>query len=271
MATKALVKDSDAEVLPVRYQALDMSPAELSEILAANAGGGNGLALEEMGRIKVPAGGATTWSVPTLEGDEDAKEVKGVIIAWRDNRAFWKGNIEDSGGTKPPDCSSKDAQTGSLTQGEIIALAEETGLPYQPVMTPNHLQSCATCPFAKFGTAKAGQGRGQWCKASRQLYILFEETILPTALTVPPKSIKPIRSYFLKLLQKGLPYYGVVTSLTLRKEKNADGIAYSEIVPQMLVALPKDEQARFRAYHQALEPFVATEPVVIDADIIEEV
>lgn len=266
----ALTKEQDTAIIPVEFQALGITPRELQEILTANAGEGT-LNLEELGRIKVPAGGATTWTIPTLGGEEETKVLQVVIVAWRDQRALWLSSLDTSDGPKPPDCSSRDAVCGSLKREEITVLAQANDLIQPGEVSPDSRpQDCQTCPFAKFGTARGSKGRGQWCKATRALYVLFPDSMLPTALTVPPKSIKPIRSYFLQLASKGLPYYGVVTHLNLQKSKNADGIAYSEIMPQVGTILPEEARGKFRAYHQAIEPFVKNEPVVIDGDGLED-
>ena len=59
------------------------------EVMRENVGAG-GLTVFDLDRIKIPTGGGTMWTVPTLEGDTASKDVTGIVVAWREPRAFWR-------------------------------------------------------------------------------------------------------------------------------------------------------------------------------------
>jgi hypothetical protein len=117
------------------------------------------------------------------------------------------------------------------------------------------------------GTAKKGQGRGQWCKQRMHLYLLLPDTVLPYILSVPPKSLKPVANYFTHLAVKGLAAYQIVTGFKLGAEKNADNIKYSEVRPQKERLLSKEEAGLMKAYHEAIKPYLTA---ITGSLIIEE-
>ena len=225
-----------AETLPavIGSYAVMQRAEELREIMAANVGTG-GVSPFDIDRVKVPSGGGTTWEVPSLAGPVETKELRGVIIAWRDPRGYWRESFEDTGGGTPPDCSSDDGVTG---------LGDPGG-------------DCAVCPLAQFNTARGGAGRGQACKQTRLLFMVREGDLLPIVVVVPPSSLSPMKKFFLRLASSAVPFFGVVTELTLERTKNKDGIAYAEVTPRMVDQLSPEERARMKAYAESVAPAMA--------------
>lgn len=221
MATK---KSETLPAVLADYAISQMAAGEVAEIIRENVGGG-GIGQFDLDRVKVPAGGATVWSVPTLDGDEPAKELLGVIVHAQDQRAYWAQRLGQGGGGAPPDCSSLDMFTGIGNPGG----------------------ACVTCPFAQFGSAvrdDGSEGRGQACKAVKVLYVLLPHAVLPVVVPVPPSSLKNLKSYLLRLASQAIPYHRVITRLKLQKTKNPDGIDYAQIIPEMASRLTLEDHAR---------------------------
>lgn len=235
-ATEAKAEPTSAVTVVGSY-AVMQNAEQLREIMAANVGA-SGISAFDIDRIKVPAGGGTTFEVPSLEGPQDAKDVTGVIIAWRDARGYWRESFDATGGGTPPDCASDDGVTGIGDPGG----------------------DCATCPLAAFGSAMKSNGeagRAQACKQTRLLFVVREGDLLPILVVVPPSSLGGVRKYFLRLASGAVPFYGVLTRLELAKDRNKDGIAYARIEPSMVGRLSPEESARMKAYAESVAPALA--------------
>lgn len=222
--------------------ALQLDPTSLLEALRENIGA-EPLSPADLDRVKVPAGGATYWSVPTLDNPEGepAKAITGVIVVTSLRRAYWREAFADSGGGNPPDCYSDDSVTGVGNPGG----------------------TCATCPHAQFGSGIGGAG--QACKQFRELYLLREghSGTLPTLVVVSPASLKPVKKYLFALANEGLTYWSVVTELSLAQAKSkTSGITYSQIVPRLSRRLNPEEVARAKAYSEAIKPVVLSAATV---------
>lgn len=215
---------------------------ELTEIIEANIGP-TGITRFDLDKCNVPTGGQTIWQVPTLEGEKNQEEIEGIIIHWKDVRAFWEA--EYSGANEPPDCYSDDTVTGVGDPGG----------------------KCSECPFAEFGSAE--KGNGQRCKLMRILFLLREDDILPLAITAPPTSVGNIKQYFMRLASKAKPFYGVKTSLGLKKATNSDGVEYSEIDPSFLEELSSDAKDKIKKYRDEIKPRLEEVQVDSKADVTE--
>jgi hypothetical protein len=210
---------------------------QIREAMEANVGDG-GLTAGDFDRIKVPAGGGTAWTIQGLDGEEILKEVAGIVVAWRDTRAYWSVPMEQSEGNMPPDCYSLDARTGTGKPGG----------------------DCHKCPLAQFGSDT--DGPGQACKLVRQLFLIREENLLPEIVNLPPSSIKPARQYFLRLASKGVPCYSVITKIGLEKTRNAQGIVYSRATFASGGCLAPEQARRAKEYAAMIEPFLKAAPAV---------
>lgn len=224
-----------------KYLIMQGDAKEAAEIVRANTGGGpiNDFSFD---RLKVPAAGGQIWQIPSLEGVTDAREVDGIIVAWKETRGYWETSFEESGGGTPPDCASSDSTIGIGKPGG----------------------ECLKCPLAQFGSAektdKKGnpiESRSQACKQVRLLFLLRPGTMLPVIVACPPTSLKPARNFFMRLASNGIPYYGVVTRLRLQPDKNADGIAYSKVELSVAGRLSPEATAKAKEYGLAFQPAIA--------------
>ena len=167
----------------------------------------DGLGTIPYDKVKIPSGGGAAFELPTEDEDNPdvVTEIVGVILDHHPVNSRWKEAY--NGSEEKPLCSSYDGKKGvEVETGAII--------------------DCAECPYNEFGSAE--DGRGKACKNSHRIYVLRESNPVPLVLTLPPTSIKYARDYFAKsIVLKGMRSYDAITKITLKKERSADGIAYS--------------------------------------------
>ena len=101
-------KETAIEVADTGYLVLQKD-SNIVEIVEENLGS-EGVSAYDLDRVKIPAGGATAFEVPTLEGEESIKEIEGIIIFWKTARAYWPEKF--NGENNPPQCSSADGEVG---------------------------------------------------------------------------------------------------------------------------------------------------------------
>jgi hypothetical protein len=214
------VVGTDGAHLPALTPSYKFMAMTSSAIIEENLGG-ESINPFDLDRIKVPSGGGLAWSVPTLAGEEVAKAIEGVIVYWRSTRSYW--NTKFTGESTPPTCQSPDGLTGVGAPGG----------------------ECKECPLSKWGSGVNG---GQACKAARLLFVMQKNNILPIVVSVPPKSIAPVKMFFRRLASNDVPYHACVTSLALMAAQNKKGLRYSQIVPSLVAPLPPEEAAISKAY-----------------------
>mgnify|MGYP000855393548 CR=1 FL=1 len=202
-----------------------LSEGDFKEILDQNLGGAE-IRTWDFPRYTIPSGGGTSWQ-PAQQGQEERKEITGVVIGSRPIRGYY---IEKygSGDKGPPDCASLDCISGF----GILAEGEEP-----------KARNCLGCPKAQFGSdvkEDGTEGRGQACGQNVLLFVLEPDAILPTVVKLPPTSLKPWKLYGINLMSARLAVSRVVTKLTLRRTQNADSVSYSEVVPTAVAQLSPD-------------------------------
>jgi len=247
MATKELVKKEAVkkETALSPFVIFNTEIADIREAMNVNVGDA-GLTAGDLERIKIPAGGGTAWTIQGLDGEEMVKELSGIIIAWRDTRAYWSVPMDESDGNMPPDCYSLDARTGNGKPGG----------------------NCHKCPNAEFGSD--AKGEGQACKLVRQLFLVREDNLLPEIVHLPPSSLKPARQYFLRLASKGAPCYSVITKIGLEKTKNGQGIVYAKAALTSGGRLTPEQTQRAKDYAAMIDPFLKATPAVPAAKDVAE-
>ena len=244
MASKEIVKKEPTSSPFVNFKT---EIADIREAMNANLGDA-GLNAGDFERIKVPAGGATAWTIQGLDGEEMLKELSGIIISWRDTRAYWNVPMEESDGNMPPNCHSADARTGTGAPGG----------------------NCHTCPLAQFGSDPKSDG--QACKLVRQLFLIREDNLLPEIVNLPPSSLKPARQYFLRLASRGVPCYSIITKIGLEKTKNAQGIVYAKAALTSGGRLTPEQTKRSKDYAAMIDPFLKAAPAIpVAKDVAETV
>ena len=187
-------------------------------------------------QIKVPSAGGIAYEVQGEdEGDADPmKEVEGVILFTHRLNGYWPNTFGTSSNPedKVPTCSSMDGKTGfNPGTGEVT--------------------SCESCPLNQYGTGgvdeKGNQKKGKACKNMRRIYLMMDGDPNCYLLSVPPTSIKDVNKQLAKILASGVPYTGMIVTLSLEKTKNNNGVAYSKVIIKKKGVLPAATAAQVQA------------------------
>lgn len=203
---------------------------DMSDIIAEEL---DGLGTIPFDVIKIPAGGGLAFELPGESEDQPelVNEITGIIVDHHSINALWMKPYD--GANEQPDCSSFDGKTAILPTGE--------------------LKSCAECPYNEFGSARDG-GKGKLCKNMHRIYILRSGEQLPMLLLLPPTSLANWKNYLgKKLVIKGKRPYQVLTKITLKREKNANGIAYSQAVFTKVADLAPTECATLKTMVESIK------------------
>jgi hypothetical protein len=233
------------------YAAMRQDPQSLLATIQSNIGGQK-LSEFDLDRVTIPAGGGKAWTVPTLEGDEVTPTLQGVIVFWKDTRAWWDKSFEEQGGGAPPDCSSADAERATVNEDGV-----HPGAPSDE----NGLLICEACPKSQFGSDPRPGSKAQHCKLVRQLFLLTPDDLLPIVVSLPPTSVGTAGKYFLRLSRAGVPYYSVVTQIELSQEQSGGGIKYSRANFSLVERLDAESAANIERYAEALRPAFARSQV----------
>lgn len=236
MATKELVPTPETS----GYLEIYRDP-DVAMIVKENIGGS--ITPFMLPRVRIPAGGGVSFSVPNEAGEiVPLQEITGIVLFSLTWRGYWAE--EYTGGSLPPDCASKDGVYGEGSPGG----------------------ECGKCPLNKWGSDSLKSGRGKACKEMRALFVLREGDIFPTLLVLPPTSLKDMTNYMMNLANKRRPYWSVVTGIKLGQEKNADGIAYSVARPRMLRELSDEEREGTRLFRIEARP-MAEQQIISQDDV----
>lgn len=219
------VKETSVALNPARGEFLAFSENTL-DLLQTNLKHQQ-LTLDLFDVVKSPAGGSTVFSVPTINGEEPAKELTGIILDFTTPRAYW--DTADPVEGTPPTCSS---------QNGIIST---DGKP------------CLRCPFNDFGS-RDGNSNAKACKESVLLFLLRPDNIIPLLVRVPVSSKARFLRYSTRLLSSLTPINSVVTSITLTKTVNKAGQPYSLFDFNAVRKLSPEETLQAQNYtHQFME------------------
>lgn len=228
--------------------------SSISELVSENLGAGATLNLSDLKRIKIPAGGITQFEIPNvLTGESDyVKELYGVVIGHKVGKAFWAREYGSDGSTgTPPDCRSDDGIHGignpnpDNNQDFHIAQDEFGYL-------------CETCPNNEYGTARGGEGAGKACKDLRFMFFFSGDALLPQVIVAPPTSLKPMKDYFLGLINNGMIVRNVITKFELTKQTNKGGIAYAQLKATVHKQLDPESAKQAKKFSDLFAPMIGT-------------
>lgn len=225
--SKEIAKQEVAE-----FPALAVSAEDLRIAIQENLGGGT-LSPFDLERVKVPSGGNLFWTVPTLDGEDSAKEIIGIIVGAHNFRTFYKDQF--SGGNEPPDCKSDDMVTGYGTPGG----------------------PCKACPNNVWGSGRNGKGKA--CQEKKRVFLLRPGEMLPLVIVLPVMSLSPknrngFPKYMLRLTTNALAGSKVVSKAYLVKDKSEDGIEYSRVEWAMVGKLDPAQAEASKAYADMMAP-----------------
>lgn len=243
------------------------SANDLAQLVSENLGAGATLNLSDLRRIKIPTGGMTQFEIPDpLTGESEyVKEIYGVVIGHKIGKAFWAKAYGKDGSTgTPPDCRSDDGVHGIGNPNPLDKENFQIGKDQF-----GHL--CETCPNAEFGTANDGEGAGKACKDLRFMFFFSGDAMLPQVLIAPPTSLKPMKDYFLGLINKSLIYNHVITKFTLVKQTSKGGVDYAQLKPSIDKVLDPAAKARAKQFSDLFAPMFGTviETIMNDGTVYE--
>lgn len=243
-----------------KYPALT---TDVGALLRESLGDGARLTMADLPTVKVPAGGATSWQLPT---GESAEVLEGVLVVYQPVRAFWEESFEEGGGGSPPDCSSDDTVIGK----GMFGVDSET----------NPTGQCDKCPMSEFGS---GKNNAQACRLVTRLFLLQEGSLVPTLVLLPPSSYKEARAYVrdIAVIWQTLPTR-MLTKIELVKDKSGGGrdskggITYSKAFFAKPEPLPADVAMYMLAYRQQMEKLLkataiseGAEPLDVEHERVE--
>ena len=182
----------------------------------------------DLDTIKIPSGGGTTWEIADLEGEVvPTRELTGIIIGDMPSRRYYASSFEDSPGSKPT-CKSNDMIMGEGDPGG----------------------ECATCPLNQWGSGSTEKRETSAKACSERVSLLFlrPNEYIPIVIDAPSGSLKALRQYRLRLSQHGFVSPSVMTKVSLKKEVNNDGIAYSSLQFGMVSRLDEGEITLLESY-----------------------
>ena len=208
---------------------------EVQGMLRDNLGGA-GLNPASLERVTLPAGGGLSFTLPTLEGEEDVRSFEGVILLHTAQRNFWTRpyNGEDT----LPDCSSVDGITGVGDPGG----------------------ECHFCPLNAWGSHPSGTS-AKACKETRTLYLLRPGELLPITLSVPPSSLGAFAHFVQRLSRAALRYSVVRTRFALERTKSGGGIEYARLSLSLAEVLEEREALWMLEYGEVLKGALERESI----------
>jgi len=164
----------------------------IHEVISENIG--RALELSDLERWNIPSGGGLSFQ---SSYDTEAKELKCIILAKREEKRYY---ADKDTSDAPPDCYSLDRKQGIGNPGIL----------------------CEECEHNMFIN-----GQGKECKDRVEVVFIKDGDLIPSRMSLPTMSIKPFKTYLLSLTSKGKLFRNVITSITITKEKNKAGTAYS--------------------------------------------
>ena len=195
------------------FEVLDPS-TEMGQALAMKGQ----LSLDSMVKVSCPSGGGTAFSWDDFDGPANATSIEGLLVGFQKSWTLWP-TLES--GSEAPVLVSYDGVKGYMTgTGFFGDLDIEVFMEHQ---NDDGSINMLTLPYAQRGSR--GE-RGTRISRGAVLYILPEGRILPLQVKIPGMSLRNVQKTWDNL--QCVPWKAIV-SLTLTKEKNAAGTAYSQI------------------------------------------
>lgn len=211
-------------------------------------------------RLKLPSGGGKFFTIDTIEGEQAVATFEAVILCVIPNQRQWhRESMEDSGGGAAPDCASVNGVDG-------WGRREVDG---SDAMEPASAQSCATCPWNQWGSARKG-GRGKDCKESAVLWFLRPDRGLPECMSVPATSLKVLSTYQVKLMGARVNPYQALTTFGLEVVKSDGGIAYAKLTLKHTGSVAEEVQVGALMMAKAIKEQMASRTPFVNEPSLSE-
>ena len=210
--------------------------SDFKEAMAANLATGETIQVSDLIRIKTPAGGGRTWQYINGDGVEvECKAITGLFVYYAPMGQLW-GSDEPTKGQRPV-LTSYDLKTATRTNDSLGDIDPEQLAAFRIGDRTYDWEAMGRegSPFG-WGSGKGGVGRR--IKESRTLAILQPGEAWPVLLSVGGGSLSTVCP-FVKRLK--VAHYRANISLTLQKVASKSGIDYSQIVPELIGTISREE------------------------------
>jgi len=221
--------------------------SQIAEALKHNFSTGETMTEKDLTRVKVPAGGITSWTVPGIRGEEQADELVGALVYYGLRGVLW-GHEEVKGEGTLPVLVSDDLRwarrvsddPGDLDPAVLDAMRVRGG-PKDGMYDWRGPDEGGPNEFNDWGTSQGGKRRGKRAKESRVLCLLLPNEAFPLLINATPGSLKTVAPFVKKL---PAPHFQCVVRLKLEKVQAQP--VFSRIVPTLVEVLSNDEGAALK-------------------------
>lgn len=202
------------------------------------------------GVVTIAGGGAGVFKVLEPGAEETTNGVQSidcVILASHLVNVRWGHDYGTRQEGEMPVCRSMDGKTGTVTDtGECI--------------------DCDKCPYNQFGE----NGERKACTNKRQLYLMREGDLLPILFALPPSALKAYDNYRVQArLTLRTPMCALLTRITLKNKKSANGSEYSTPVFTAIGKLPADEARRVEEFARGIVDAAQRNGIAAD-DLVDD-
>lgn len=209
--------------------ALVNDPRSIIEAIQTNMDGAP-ISESNLTKIKIPSGGATFFTVPTLDGENPEKALVGTVVFHRPGRVYYSTPFSDaSDENRFPDCFSGNG---------LVGIGKPGG-------------DCESCALSQFGSAtrngKPAQGKA--CGERKTLYMIRGDQMMPDVISLPPTSIGACNQFLFKLAASGVKYHDALISITLERERSSENIDYAEARFSFVRRLNEQEASHSAMWH----------------------
>jgi len=210
--------------------------SDVAQAFLANYGPGDEIQQGDLTVLKVPSGGATTWTFEDVTGEVNAKEVEGVIVAYQPFGVLWPHEKSTEGSR--PFMVTHDLRIGHRKSDDYGDM-DPAGI--EACRLPDGTYDWQKLPQNQWGS---GKGKGKRCKEQRIMCILRSTDALPLLLRVPPGSLSSVGKFIKKMT---VPFFRCVVGLSLEKAVSNQGDAYAIVKPRFIEALSSEEGLAIRS------------------------
>lgn len=241
------VQERGLTVSNLKNQALFTADRELLEAMQMCD---EEVTMGDLVRVKTPSDGKTSWSVETISGDENFKELEGVLVCVAKGGVLWP-NDDPTPGTRPV-LRTDDLKTATLGCEPEDVPADIAATISNYVLNPAEvaeglpaLYNWEALPYNQFGTGKKGIGKR--CVEQRNVFLLRDCDISPILVRVQPGSLKKFVAFLKQIpTATGVPYYRCRIALGLTAETSSGGVKFSQIAPRLVGVLSPEDGAQVK-------------------------
>jgi len=220
---------------PVGFLALE-GDSDFKEAMAANLATGETVSVSDLIRVKTPAGGGRTWQYTNSDGAEvECKAITGLFVYYCPLGQLW-GTPEPTKGQRPV-LTSYDLKTALRTNDNLGDIDAEQLAAFR-IGDRTYDWEAMGKEGSPFGWGSGNGGVGRRIKESRTVAILQPGEAWPVLLSVGAGSLQTITP-FVKRLK--VAHFRCNVSLTLQKTASKSGIDYSQIVPELIGTISREE------------------------------